>query len=53
MVHNRMELLGATARLPIANYTAHEPERPLQLQAHVGPVRYRNIWVRRLKGYDA
>lgn len=53
MVHNRVELLGATARLPIATYSPHEAELPLQLQAHVGPVRYRNIWVRRLKGYDA
>jgi hypothetical protein len=53
VVHNRAQLLGATARLPIAAYTPHEPELPLSLQAHVGPARYRNIWVRRLPGYDA
>ncbi len=52
VVHNRAQYLGATARLPIASYSPHEPELPLQLQAHVGPARYRNIWVRRLLGYD-
>ena len=53
MVHNRAQLLGSTAHEPIAVYTPHPPELPLQLQAHVGPARYRNIWIRRLLGYDA
>jgi hypothetical protein len=53
VVHNRVQLLGSTAREPIAVYTPHAPELPLQLQAHVGPARYRNIWIRRLAGYDA
>jgi hypothetical protein len=53
MVHNRAQLLGATSREPIAVYTPHAPELPLSLQAHVGPARYRNIWIRRLLGYDA
>jgi hypothetical protein len=25
---------------------------PLMIQDHANPVRYRNIWVRRLGGYD-
>jgi hypothetical protein len=33
-------------------YTAHDPELPLTLQDHSHPVRYRNIWIRRLAGYD-
>jgi hypothetical protein len=53
LVHHRVELLGSTAVEPIAKYQPHPPEEPLSLQAHAGPVRYRNIWARRLLGYDA
>ena len=53
MVHNRTELLGATvAVMRPHEYTAHEPEAPLALQQHGHRVRFRNIWIRRLKGYD-
>ncbi len=53
LVHHRVELLGSTSRNPIAAYSPHAPELPLLLQAHVGPARFRNIWIRRLLGYDA
>ena len=53
VVHNRAQFLGSTAREPIASYTSHAAELPLQLQGHVGPAWYRNIWVRRKLGYDA
>lgn len=53
MVHNRAQFLGATAREPLATYTPHAAEMPLQIQGHAGPAWYRNIWVRRLQGYDA
>jgi len=36
----------------VATYTPHSPEEPLTLQAHHNPVRFRNVWVRRLAGYD-
>lgn len=53
MVHNRKQLLGSTAAIMTPHaYTAHEPELPLALQAHGNRVRYRNIWIRRLHGYD-
>jgi len=52
IVHNRAQFLGATSHEPIAVYTPHAAELPLQLQGHVGPAWYRNIWIRRLSGYD-
>ena len=53
MVHNRAQFLGSTSHEPLAVYTPHPPELALQLQGHVGPAWYRNIWVRRILGYDA
>jgi 3-keto-disaccharide hydrolase len=51
-VHVRKELLGTTFNRQLGKYTAHAPELPLMLQDHGNPVRYRNVWARRLGGYD-
>src|SRR5579871_2341476 len=52
VVHNRKELMGPMVYRQVAHYTPHGAEEPLMLQDHNNPVRYRNIWIRRLKGYD-
>jgi hypothetical protein len=53
LVHHRQAILGRAIHRRVASYSAHGPEEPLSLQDHGRPVRYRNIWVRKLKPYDA
>ncbi len=52
LVHNHQAQLGTTIWRQVAKYTPHSPEEPLSLQDHNQPVRYRNIWIRKLTGYD-
>ena len=52
VVHNRKEVRGETVYRAVAEYKPHAPELPLTLQDHGNPVRFRNIWVRRLGTYD-
>jgi hypothetical protein len=52
LVHNHKEPIGAMVYRQVAKYTPHNPEEPLMLQEHHDRVRFRNIWIRRLAGYD-
>jgi Domain of Unknown Function (DUF1080) len=52
LVHHRKEILGTMVHRAVAKYSPHGAEEPLSLQDHGHKVRYRNVWIRRLQGYD-
>ena len=52
LVQNHMEQYGTTIWRQVPKYTPHAAEESLSLQDHSQPVRYRNIWIRRLAGSD-
>jgi hypothetical protein len=52
LAHHRQEILGTMVHRQVGLYTKHGDEEPLSLQDHGHKVRYRNVWIRRLKAYD-
>jgi len=49
LVQHRREVIGRMSHRVVGTYEAHDPLLPLALQDHDVPVRYRNIWARRLE----
>ncbi|HWB84339.1 MAG TPA: DUF1080 domain-containing protein [Bryobacteraceae bacterium] len=52
LLHNHKASMGPMVYRKVAHYAPHDAELPLMLQNHNCKVRYRNIWIRRLTGYD-
>jgi hypothetical protein len=48
LIQNNVEIYGNTYNDRAALYIVHPMAQPLRLQDHGNPVRYRNIWIRRL-----
>jgi hypothetical protein len=52
LMHNRKESMGPMVYRQVAKYVPQPNEDVLALQDHHNPVRYRNIWIRRIPQYD-
>ena len=48
LIQNNVEIYGTTYNDRPALYTPHPAQEPLRLQDHGNPMRFRNIWIRRL-----
>jgi hypothetical protein len=53
VLHHRHEFTGTTPHQQNGNYDhVHDPEVFIQLQDHNNPMRFRNVWLRKLGEYD-
>ena len=52
LLHHHQEIGGPMAHRVVRQYEPHAEEESLSLQNHDTLVRYRNIWIRKLRPYD-
>ncbi len=52
LTHNAKELLGPSSHRSVAKESPYDGKGGLRMQDHGNPTRFRNIWIRPLKGYD-
>jgi hypothetical protein len=52
VLHHRKAYLGQSLHQEAARYTPHAPQGFIELQDHGNPMRFRNIWLRKLGEYD-
>jgi len=52
VAQHHQKIIGQMAHRIVKPYEPHQAEEPLALQDHDTPVRYRNIWVRRMTGHN-
>lgn len=52
LVQNHRDAMGPTVYRALAKYAPQPAEDSIMLQNHGDPVRYRNVWVRRIPAYD-
>lgn len=51
-IHHKQEFNGTSLHRRVGKYTKPKTQGPIHLQDHGNPMRFRNIWIRKLGDYD-